>query len=83
MARQSITFTPPNDDWLKSQLESQEYSSKSEVVNALIRDARKKEIDREMLVAALVEGEQSGMSERSADDIIRDVLKRRSLDDAL
>ncbi|NOX50272.1 MAG: CopG family transcriptional regulator, partial [Gammaproteobacteria bacterium] len=28
MARQSISFTPPNDDWLKAQIESEEYTSK-------------------------------------------------------
>ena len=40
MARQSISFTKPNDEWLKSQLENQEYSSKSELINDLIRQAR-------------------------------------------
>lgn len=37
MARQNITITEPNDEWLKSQVESKEYSSKSELVNDLIR----------------------------------------------
>ena len=41
MARQSISFTQPNDEWLKSQVDNQEYSSKSELVNDLIRQARK------------------------------------------
>ena len=47
MERQSISFTQPNDEWLKSQVDSQEYSSKSELVNDLIRQARKqqREID--------------------------------------
>jgi antitoxin ParD1/3/4 len=42
MSRQSITFSEPNDSWLKEQVESKEYSSKSEVVNDLIRQARGK-----------------------------------------
>lgn len=33
MGRQSISFTAPNDEWLKSQVANQEYSSKSELVN--------------------------------------------------
>ncbi|MEP0365764.1 MAG: hypothetical protein ABJN36_09790 [Cyclobacteriaceae bacterium] len=41
MGRQSISFTEPNDEWLKAQVESHEYSSKSELVNDLIRQARK------------------------------------------
>jgi len=44
MARQSISFTEPNDEWLKSQIESKEYSSKSELVNDLIRQARNQQI---------------------------------------
>jgi len=30
MARQSISFTQPNDEWLKIQVDNKEYSSKSE-----------------------------------------------------
>lgn len=47
MARQSISFTKPNDEWLKAQVDSEEYSSKSELINDLIRQARKqqKQID--------------------------------------
>ncbi|MBZ9629276.1 hypothetical protein LB465_00695 [Salegentibacter sp. LM13S] len=44
MSRQSISFTKPNDEWLKSQIESQEYSSKSELINDLIRQARNQQI---------------------------------------
>jgi antitoxin ParD1/3/4 len=43
MPRQSISLTSPNDDWLKDQVDREEYSSKSELVNDLIRNARKKE----------------------------------------
>lgn len=45
MARQSISFTKPNDEWLKKQVEGQEYSSKSELVNDLIRQARKQQVE--------------------------------------
>ncbi len=40
MARQSISLTSPNDEWLKNQVETKEYSSKSELINDLIRQAR-------------------------------------------
>jgi len=32
-ARQSISFTEPNNEWLNAQIDSKEYSSKSELVN--------------------------------------------------
>ena len=40
MSRQSISFTKPNDEWLKTQVDKEEYSSKSELVIDLIRQAR-------------------------------------------
>ncbi len=40
MARQSISLTDPNDRWLKQQVNSKEYSSKSELINDLIRQAK-------------------------------------------
>ena len=47
MKRQSISLTDPNDEWMKSQIANKEYSSKSEIVNDLIRQARnqQKQID--------------------------------------
>lgn len=72
MSRQSISLTPPNDEWLKAQVESQEYTSKSEVVNDLIRKAREIEIVRSKLISA----EQSGFSDRSPQQI-RDDAKER------
>ncbi len=40
MARQTITINEPNDLWMKDQLEKNEYSSKSELINDLIRKQR-------------------------------------------
>ena len=40
MARQSISLTEPNDNWLKQKVSSKEYTSKSELINDLIRQAR-------------------------------------------
>ncbi len=53
MARQSISFTEPNDEWLKSQVASKEYSSKSELVNDLIRQARKQQAQIDWIKAKL------------------------------
>mgnify|MGYP001627883988 CR=1 FL=1 len=39
MGRQSISFTEPNDEWLKAQIDAKEYTSKSELVNDLVRQA--------------------------------------------
>lgn len=46
MARQTITVTEPNDRWLKQKIEENEYASKSELINDLIRRQREQELDR-------------------------------------
>lgn len=43
MARQSITLAQKNDEWLKIQVAHQEFTSKSEAVNYLIKRAREQE----------------------------------------
>lgn len=63
MARQSISLTRPNDDWLRSLVESEEYSSKSEVVNDLIRREREKQREIDWIRAKLIKAGQSGFTE--------------------
>ncbi|SHL98863.1 ribbon-helix-helix domain-containing protein [Roseibium suaedae] len=65
MSRQSISLTRPNDEWLKEQVESEEYASKSEVINDLIRRARETEQIRKKLIAA----EESGPADQTPDQI--------------
>lgn len=68
MPRQSISFTPPNDEWLKSQVDSEEFTSKSEVVNDLIRKARK----IESIQTHLVQAERSGFVQQSQAEILQE-----------
>ena len=70
MARQSISFTKPNDDWLKAQVESDEYSSKSELVNDLIRQARKQQAQIDWIRAKLEKSERSGFTNETKDQIL-------------
>lgn len=69
MARQSISFTNPNDAWLKEQVESQEYSSKSELINDLIRQARKSQAQIDWIRAKLEGAEKSGFTDNSQEEI--------------
>ena len=77
MARQSISFTPPNDEWLKTQVDSEEYASKSEVVNDLIRKAREIEGIRARLIAA----EQSGFSDKTPEEMLQGFMERARQDE--
>jgi antitoxin ParD1/3/4 len=70
MVRQSISFTAPNDEWLNSLVESEEYSSKSEVVNDLIRKARERQAQIEKIREKLIKAEQSGFTNMTMDEIL-------------
>lgn len=82
MPRQSITITTPNDNWLNTLIESEEYSSKSEIVNDLIRKARAQQGELDCIRAKLVKAETSGFNEQSAEDVkaeFKDELRRDGL----
>ena len=70
MARQSISFTKPNDEWLKSQVDREEYSSKSELVNDLIRQARKQQVQIDLIRTKLDKSEKSGFTEYTKEQIL-------------
>ncbi|WP_299060672.1 CopG family transcriptional regulator [uncultured Polaribacter sp.] len=70
MSRQSISFTKPNDEWLKSQVDNREYSSKSELVNDLIRQARKQQVEINWIRAKIEKAENSGFTNDSKERIL-------------
>ena len=70
MARQSISFTEPNDNWLKSQIESQEYTSKSELINDLIRQARNQQKQIDWIKAKIERAEKNGFTNDSKSEIL-------------
>jgi len=70
MSRQSISFTEPNDSWLKDQVNKKEYSSKSELVNDLIRQARKQQIEIDWVRAKLEKAEHNGFTSDTKHDIL-------------
>lgn len=70
MSRQSISFTEPNDEWLKSQVDNNEYASKSELVNDLIRQARNQQVQIDWVKAKLEKAENSGLTTDSKEQIL-------------
>jgi antitoxin ParD1/3/4 len=76
MTRQSISLTQPNDEWLKTQVDNKEYSSKSELVNDLIRQARKQQRQIDWIRAKLERAENSGFTNDTKEQIL---LKSKSL----
>tara|TARA_R100000951_G_scaffold62635_1_gene52547 strand:+ start:31 stop:345 length:315 start_codon:yes stop_codon:yes gene_type:complete len=79
MKRQSISFTEPNDEWLKSQIDSKEYTSKTELVNDLIRQARKQQREIDLIRMKIDKAEKSGFTSDSRSQILNQ--SKRLLDD--
>ncbi len=74
--RQSISFTKPNDDWLKTQVNSQEYSSKSELINDLVRQARNQQQQIDLVRLKLDKAEKSGFTKDRKEEIIKTSKER-------
>ncbi len=70
MSRQSISFTKPNDEWLKAQVNKNEYSSKSELVNDLIRQVRKQQVQIDWIKAKIEQAEKSGFTTDNKEQIL-------------
>lgn len=76
MARQSITLAKQNDDWLKDQVEKEEFNSKSEAVNYLIKKAREQDDYVEFVRMKLDKAEKSGFSTKSKDELLAEIKKK-------
>lgn len=70
MSRQSISLTMVNDYWLKDQVDKKEYSSKSALVNDLIRQARNQQLQIDWIKTKLEKAEKSGFTNDSKEQIL-------------
>jgi antitoxin ParD1/3/4 len=71
MKRQSISFSEPNNEWLKNQIASKEYSSISEIVNDLIRQARNQQKQIDWIRLKLDKAEESGFTTETKAQILK------------
>ena len=80
MVKKSITVTDIQNDWLQSQIEQGLYASDSELLRDLIR--QKQQLDSnnlrvQAIRAALIQGEESGFSNKTPAEIKKAVLARK------
>ena len=57
-------MTAPNEEWLKNQVNSEEFSSKSEAINFLIKKAHSQEEFYDFVRAKIDKGEKSGFANK-------------------
>jgi antitoxin ParD1/3/4 len=76
MARQSITLANQNDEWLKQQISKEEFTSKSEAVNYLIKQAREREEYHNYVQMKIDRGIKSGYSTKTKEELLAEIKKR-------
>jgi antitoxin ParD1/3/4 len=77
MARQSITLANQNDEWLKQQVVNQEFTSKSEVVNYLIKQARERSAYDEYVQMKIDTGLKSGLAKKQTKEEMLAEFKKK------
>jgi antitoxin ParD1/3/4 len=77
MARQSITLANQNDEWLKQQVANEEFTSKSEVVNYLIKQARERDEYHDYVQMKIDRGLKSGFAEKQTKEEMLAEFKKR------
>jgi len=80
MIKKTITVTDQQDAWIKSRISSGQYGNDSEFIRDLIRREQARLDELEVLRAALIAGEESGIGSMSMDDIKTKARKRLQQD---
>ena len=76
MTRQSISLANQNDEWLKEQISKEEFTSKSEAVNYLIKQAREREEYHNYVQMKIDRGIKSGFSTKTKEELLVEIKKR-------
>ena len=77
MVKKSISITDQQDHWIKAQIKSGNYGNESEVFRDLIRQRTTSDAELHAIRVALIEGEQSGVSNKSVDEIWEEAERRQ------
>jgi len=80
MTRQSITLANQNDEWLKKQVAKEEFTSKSEAINYLIKKARSQEEYYEFVRNKIEKAEKSGFAKKQTREEMLAEFKKNLLD---
>lgn len=74
--KKSISITGRQAEWIKAQIASGHYNNDSEIIRAAIREKQEREAGIEAIRAALIEGERSGVSGRTPEEIFASARER-------
>jgi len=77
MVKKSITVTDEQESWIQAQMAAGHYGTDSELIREALREKQQHTAEIEAIRAALIEGENSGISDRTPDEIIQAVIERK------
>lgn len=77
MTRQSISLASLNDEWLKKQVNNEEFTSKSEAVNYLIKQARDRDAYHDLVQMKIDRGLKGGFAEKQSKEEMLAEFKKR------
>lgn len=80
--RKSITFTEQQDQWIKEQIERGDYTNDSEYLRDLVRRDQANQQKLEELRAAIQEGLDSGISDKTVEQIWKETEERHAKENA-
>ena len=80
MGTMNISLPDQMKNWVEEQAKTGRYANSSDYVRDLIRRDQARNAEIEQLRAALIEGEQSGISDRSPADILQAARERLKVD---
>ena len=74
--RKTITLTDQQDQWIKAQIAAGEYTNDSEYIRDLVRRDQEQNAKFRALKAAIQEGLDSGISNKTVRDVWEDAESR-------
>ena len=80
MATMNISLPDQMRDWVEDRVRSGRYANASDYMRALIRDDQEQRERLALMQSAITEGVESGISDRTADDIWHEVRTRHAAD---
>lgn len=81
--RKTVTFTEQQDKWIKAQIEAGNYTNDSEYLRNLVRQDQANNGKFYSLKAKIIEGIESGVSNKSLPEIMKEVEARMQKDGRL
>ena len=83
VVRKTVTFTKQQDKWIKAQIEAGDFTNDSEYLRNLVRQDQTKNAKFLALKHALIDGIESGVSDKTLPEIMEAVEKRMKADGRL